>query len=128
MRDNHKGMPEIICAFDEEGQYFGVVGIELNDTNKKFRFGVSRAGYSALKRILQLRPFGSMPGVKHRYFFALGYAKIPESLDCMMTVRVEQDRDGRTMDARGPRDLLANLIWFSKIKDFSETAHLPVIE
>jgi hypothetical protein len=70
MRDNHEGMPEIVDAFEEGGQYFGVVGVEIGGKLRVFRFGVSRAGYRALKRVLQLRPFDSLPGLEHRYYFA----------------------------------------------------------
>ncbi|HYE73115.1 MAG TPA: hypothetical protein VEF04_07290 [Blastocatellia bacterium] len=67
MRDTNEGMPEIVDAFEKEGQYFGVIGIELNGTHQKFQFGISQAGYRALRKILQLRPFDTMPGVKQRY-------------------------------------------------------------
>ena len=52
MRDNHEGMPEIIDAFEEGSQYFGAVGIEIGGKLKMFRFGVSQAGYRALKKVL----------------------------------------------------------------------------
>ena len=61
MRDNHKGMPEIIDAFiDDEERHTGVIAIEIDGEIKNFRFGVSLAGYHALKKILQLRPFEVM--------------------------------------------------------------------
>ena len=69
MRDNHKGMPEIIDAFEKDEHYFAVVEVEIDDVFKKFQFGVSRDGYLALKRALQLRPFDKMPGLKYRYFY-----------------------------------------------------------
>lgn len=56
MRDNHDGMPEIVNAFESDGHYFAVVEIEIEEVFKKFQFGVSREGYLALKRVLQLRP------------------------------------------------------------------------
>ncbi len=128
MRDNHEGMPEIIDAFEKEGQYFGVIGIEVDGKCKKFQFGVSHAGYRALRQMLQLRPFNIMPGVKQRYYFAGSYSRIPNSLDFSTYVRVEQGKDGKQVDVRVPKDLLANLKWFSEIKDFNEAAHLPEAE
>ena len=128
MRDTNEGMPEIVDAFEKEGQYFGVVGIEFDGTYKKFRFGISQAGYRALRRILQLRPFDIMPGVKQRYYFARSYGKIPDSSDFRTYVRIEQGRDGKQVEVRVPKDLLANLAWFSEIKDFSESAHLPEVK
>ncbi len=127
MRDTHEGMPEIVDAFEKDGQYFGIVGIELGDTSRQFQFGVSLDGYRALRKILQLRPFDSMPGVKQKYFFARSYGKIPGSSDYRTDVRVEQGRDGKKTEVRVPKDLLSNLVWFSEIKDFSEAAHLTEV-
>jgi hypothetical protein len=73
MRDNHEGMPEIINTFEKQSQSFGIVRIEVGVTFKLFQFGVTDAGYKALKRVLQLRPFGNIAGVKQRYFFARSY-------------------------------------------------------
>lgn len=67
MRDNHEGMPEIVAAFEKDGQYFGIVGIQVSSESRQFQFGVSANGYRALRKILQLRPFDTMPGVKQRY-------------------------------------------------------------
>ncbi len=128
MRDNHERMPEIIDAFEENGQYFGIIEVEIGGASKKFRFGVSQAGYRALKRVLQLRPFDVMAGVKQRYFFAQAYWKIEDSSDCGMQVRVEQGKSGKQVDVRVPKDLLANLRWFTELKDFSEAGHLPEVK
>jgi len=125
MRDNHEGMPEILDAIETDGQYFGVVGIEISGKSRKFRFGVSESGYRALKRVLQLRPFDSLPGLEHRFYFAEAYWKLEDSSDCGMKVRVEQNKNGKQVDVRVPKDLLANLRWFAELKDFSEAAHLP---
>lgn len=73
MRDNHEGMPEIIDAFEKDGIYGGIVEIEIDDIYKKFEFDVTRRGYLSLKRILQIRPFDMMPGIKYKYFFAGSY-------------------------------------------------------
>src|SRR6266404_2328403 len=109
MRDTHEGMPEIIDAFEKDGQYFGVVRIQRGRVHKQFQFGVSLDGYRALRKILQLRPFDSMPGVKHKHFFARSYGKIPGSLHYKTDVRVEQGRDGEQIEVHVPKDLLANL-------------------
>ena len=127
MRDNHQGMPEIIDVFEKDNHYIGIIKIEINGIYKKFQFGVSYKGYLALKKILQLRPFDMMPGLKHRYFFAEAYYKIEDTSDCGMYVRVEQGKNGKQIDVRVPRDLMANLIWFSELKSFDEVAHLPEV-
>ncbi len=127
MRDNLEGMPEIIDAYEKERLYFGVVEITLGKICKQFQFGVSLKGYRALMRILQLRQFNAMPGLKHRHFFALSYHEISNSSDYKVGIRIEQDKDGRNIEASVPKDLLANLLWFSQIEDFFEAAHLPTV-
>lgn len=121
-------MLEIVDAFEESHQFFGVVRIEIEAESKKFRFGVSQAGYRALKKVLQLRPFDAMPGVPQRYFFGQAYWKVADSSDCGMQVRVEQGKSGKQVDVRVPKELLANLRWFSELKSFSEAAHLPEVQ
>ena len=125
MRDNHKGMPEILDAFEKDGLYFGIVEIQVSSESKQFQFGISSNGYRALRKILQLRPFDTMPGVKQRYFFAGSYGRLPGSREFRADVRVEQNREGKKVGVRVPRDLLSNLVWFATIKDFGEASHLP---
>jgi hypothetical protein len=124
MRDNNEGMPEIVDAFEKDGQYFGIVGIQVSSESKQFQFGISSNGYRALKKILQLRPFDRMPGVKQRYFFAGSYGRIPSSSEFITDVRVEQNRTGKKVEVRVPQDLLSNLLWFATIKNFGDAAHL----
>ena len=118
-------MPEILDAFEKDGQYFGVVGIQVLGESKQFQFSISSNGYRALRKIFQLRPFDTMPGVKQKYFFAGSYGRIPSSSEFRTDVRVEQNREGMNVEVRIPKDLLSNLVWFSTIKDFGEAAHLP---
>ncbi len=125
MRDTHEEMPEIIGALENDGQYFGVILIEKNDQARKLRFGVSLAGYHALKRILQLRPFDSLPSLEHRYFYAGGVSKTEQDEVYKISIRVEQGKFGKSVDAKAPKDLVANLRWFYELKCFKDTAHLP---
>lgn len=129
MRDNHKGMPEILDTFKEGEHYFGLISVEIDGIMKKFRFGVSRKGYLTLKNILQLRPFDTMPGLKYRYFlagvsFRIVDRKIPEFADFEVGIRIEQGNNGKTMTVESPKDLAQNLIWFNELKDFNEAAQL----
>lgn len=128
MRDNHKGMDEIIDAFEKDGHYFGIIEIGIDEIRKRFQFGVSYKNYLALKRILQLQPFDEMPGLKYRYFIATSYWKIADTSDCGVSVRVEQGRNGKQIDMPIPKELFANLIWFSEIKSFDEASHLLEVE
>ncbi len=133
MRDNHKGMPEIIGAFEEYEQFFGVIRIEINGVAKKFKFGVMPTAYKTLRRVLQLRPFDMMPGLKHRYFYAGGtfrliHLETRELSDCEITIRVEQGKDGKEFSMKASKELMQNLNWSKHIKDFSEASHLLEIE
>ncbi len=133
MRDNHEGMPEIVDAFKESEQHIGVIAIEINGVTKKFRFGVTQKGYLTLKKVLQLRPFDMMPGLKHHYFFAGGSFRLVniETLelgDCEITIRVEQGKNGKEVSIPATKELMQNLNWVKQMKDFSEAAHLPEVE
>ncbi len=124
MRDNHKGMPELIEAFEKDGQYFAVVQIEIDGDFKRFQFGVLRPGYLALKRVFELRPFDMMAGLKYRYFYAQSQ-KHPESGEHSMTVRVEYNRDSKQVEKiKIPRELHANLLWFDRLTSFDGALYL----
>ena len=125
MRDNHEGLPEIVDALEKDGQYFGFVQLERHGERGRFRFGVSREGYISLKQVLQLRPFDQMPGLKCRYFFVPGARRLSENR-AMMTIRVEQGRDGKQVEIEALRDVVANLMWFYELEDWSKAAHLAV--
>src|SRR5205807_2702189 len=105
MRDNHEGTPEIINTLEREGQYFGIVRIEIDGSSKTFQFGVTPAGHKALRRVLQLRPFDYIPGVKRRYFFARSYYKLPTGSECGAYFRVEQGKAGKQVEIHLPKDL-----------------------
>jgi hypothetical protein len=126
MRDNHEGQPEILDAFQQDEHYFGLVQLERSGEQRTFRFGVSRDGYLALKRALQLRLFDQMPGVRCRYFFVPAVRRL-EGERVMMTVRVEQGRDGKQIEIEASRDVVANLMWFYELDDWSRAEHLAVV-
>ena len=126
MRDNHEGQPEILDAFQRDEHYFGLVQLERPGEQRTFRFGVSRDGYLALKRALQLRLFDQMPGVRCRYFFVPGVRRL-EGGRVMMTVRVEKGLDGKQVEIEASRDVVANLMWFCELDDWSKAEHLAVV-
>jgi hypothetical protein len=126
MRDNHEKLPEILDALQEGEHYFGLVQLEQTSEQRRFRFGVSRDGYLALKRALQLRVFDQMPGSHYRYFFVPTVRRL-EGERVMMTVRVEQGRDGKQVEIEASRDIVANLMWFYELDDWSKAEHLAVV-
>ena len=44
----------------------------------------------------------------------------------MMTVRVEQGADGRQVESEAAREVVANLMWFYELDDWSKAEHLAV--
>ena len=130
MRDNHEGYPEILNAYEREGQYFGVVRIVLADGSATLEFGVPATGYTALKRILSARPFNSLPGIPYKYFFTgsfTGAAK-PDQQTFAFSIRVEQGAAAKKFEFTGPKSLLANLLWFSELKSLEETSGLKRLD
>jgi hypothetical protein len=125
MRDNHEGMPEILDAQQEGERYFGVVELERLGEQRRFRFGVSRDGYLALKRALNLRLSGQMPGVANRHFFVPSVQRLDDAR-MMMTVRVENGRESRQLESEASSDVVANLMWFFELSDWSKADHLVV--
>jgi len=121
MRDNHDGMMEFINAFEKDGHYFAIVELE----SKKFQFGVSRAGYRVLKRVLQARPFDQMPGLKYRYFYS-GSQKIALTEHYSMQVRIELYQDATQGQFDIPKDLHANLLWFRRLENIEDATYLEI--
>ena len=45
-----------------------------------------------------------------------------------MWIRIQQGLRGKQVEVYAPKDLLANLTWFFKLKDFNDAAHLPELD
>jgi hypothetical protein len=123
MRDNHKELLELLNAFEEDGCFFGL--IELRNDNQKqcFQFGVSHEGYVCLRSVLQLRPFEDLPGLIYRHFFVPTYGRIGDT-HATMTIRIEQEKQGKQFTFKAPRALVANLRWFFELKNWHEAKYL----
>ncbi len=122
MRDNHEGMIEFIDAFEIGGYYFAIVELQ----NNKYQFGVSQRGYRTLKKAMQIRPFDKMPGLKYRYFYVASHKTAIETESYRMDVRIELNRDAAKEDIDIPKDLHANLLWFSRLEDLSHAEYLKL--
>ena len=123
MRDDHDQMPEIIGAFEKSGSYFGIIQLERNHESRRFQTELTHASYLALKNILALRPFSTMPGVAYRYFFAPVWFKTLNGKRAIV-VRVEQGRDSKQIDMEATQELSVTLTWFFLLKDWGEAEHL----
>jgi len=121
MRDNHEGMIDFIDAFEIDGQYFGIVEYQ----SKKYQFGVTLAGYRALKKAMQIRKFDMMPGLKYRYFYAGSQQAAPDEY-YWMEVRIELGRNATKERVNVPKELHANLLWMHRLENLAEAAHLEI--
>jgi hypothetical protein len=128
MRDNHGGLPEIIDAYERDGQYFGCVTLTIGAHSKTYEFGIDQMSYTAIKKILNLRPFEHMPGVKYRYFFSpKAGRRAPYSSKTFCSIRIEQEKKRKEFEIDAPETVIANLMWFVEVKDFNELSYLHEI-
>jgi hypothetical protein len=125
VRDNHVGMPEFIDAFEKDGQYFGVIAAIDGDKERRFQFALSLQGYRALRKVMQDRPFDLMPGLRYRYFYA-GSSKRSPAERYTMSVRIQLERDARQKEFDIPKDLHANLLWFTLLESLEAAEHLEI--
>jgi hypothetical protein len=107
-------MLEIVAAYERGDLFFGVVRVQTLLEIAALEFGVTREGYLALRRILESRPFGSMPGVKHSFYFAGGYGRDT------ISVRIEEGMNGRKVWFNCPTSLVSNLLWFFLMEDLRD--------
>jgi hypothetical protein len=125
MRDNHEGMLEIVAAYERDSLFFGVVRVCTPSETASFEFGVHRLGFVALRRILECRPFGSMPGVKHSFYFTGSHSKEESDQENVsIGVRIEEGMNGKKLWFDCPVSLAKNLKWFLQMKDLREAAAL----
>jgi len=125
MRDNSEGMIEIVDAFESDGEYFSIIEVPKDSRKSRFRFGVSRESYIALKKILSTRPLVDMPGTKYRYFWDGSMGGKGDKL-IFLGIRCEAENEGKSFDFEIPQDLASNIKWFSDLKDLDEAKHLQL--
>jgi hypothetical protein len=124
MRDNHEGMPELLAAYERDGEFYGVAAVMLNSECRQFEFWLPGKAYIALRRILQTRPFDPLSMVQYHYFVADAYGRSPDSDIANISIRIEQGSTGRQFPFKVPVSLASSLLFFSKLKNFSNAAHL----
>ncbi len=124
MRDSHDGMPELLGAYERDGQCFGAVAVTLDSEVRQFEFGLPRNDYAALRRIVQFRPFDQMPGLQYRYFVAGSVSRSHGSSHVELSIRIEQGHTARQFPLEVPQPLAASLLWFAQLRDFAAASHL----
>jgi len=123
MRDNHDGMLELIRAFEKDSHYFAIVEKDWGLETRTYQLGVSRKAYLVLQRIFQTRTFDMMPGLQYRYFYA-GSCRPLDSKTDLVFVRIELGRNSKTKQFEIPKELHANLLWFSQLENAYDAAYL----
>jgi hypothetical protein len=125
MRDNHKGYPQLLTAYERDGLYFGVVRLSLLDQTASFEFGLDHAGYRAFRRILEARPFTNAPGLNHSFYLAGNYTRRKLNEERVSDgIRVEEGANAKNFDFDCPTSLAANLLWFFSLKNIREAGEL----
>jgi hypothetical protein len=118
-------MLELVAAYERDSLYFVVVRVCTSSETASFEFGVHRTGFNALRRILDTRPFGSMPGVKHSFYFSGSHSKEESDQENVsIGVRIEEGMNGKNLWFDCPVSLAKNLKWFLQMKDLREAAAL----
>jgi hypothetical protein len=128
MRENHDGLPEIREAYEDGGQYFAVIQVEVDGAVAAFEARLDASAYGALRRVLQSRPFEAMPGCDYRYFFVPSVNQVPESDAVEFTVRIEQGPNGKQFRFQGPKHLVAGLMWYFELEDLSLAADIKRVQ
>ena len=123
MREDVRKHPQIVDAYQRGDHFFAAIGLHRHECDRVFELGISAASFAALKRVLNFRPFNTMPGVTYRRFFLPIYGR-NEGDTASVEIRIEQGRDGKAFRFDLPKDLIANLLWFDEMTDFRPASHL----
>jgi hypothetical protein len=123
MREDVRKHPQIVDAYQRGDHFFAAIGLHRDESARVFELGISAASFTALKRVLNFRPFNAMPGLTYRRFFLPTYSS-SEGGTASVEIRVEQGRDGKAFRFELPKDLIANLLWFDQMTDFRPASHL----
>lgn len=111
----------MIDAYEREGRFFGIARLDLEAKSPTVEFGLTLGGYRALKRILSLRPFDRMLGLKYRYFVAGSFGK------GVAGIRVELGMAAKNLDVKVPQELASNLLWFARVDNPKALTHLTEV-
>lgn len=115
---------EILSVEQREGYGYGVVRKTIDGESRDYEIGLDREAWLAFHRILSLRPFSDLPGINHRYFFIPGCGRSETGPGIEMMFRVDVGGAEKQFAVRGPKSLLANLLWLSDLHEWSGVAHL----
>lgn len=121
MQNSSDGMIELMRAFQSELHYFAVLSVAKQGQRQSFKIGVTESGYSSLVKILQNRPFDTMPGLTYRFFFTGVYGH------GIADIRIQLAAQSKEFTVSIDDDLNANLVWLERISCLAEAEYLPQI-
>ena len=124
MRDNSKGMPQLVEAISEAEGYFGIIRCGDDAEQQTYRIGLQENEFKGWRKVLTTRPFDSLNVQPCRYFFA--GAGRHANRKTYGRIRIEQDSEGREFEIDLPENMVANLVWFLQLGDPREAEHLRV--
>jgi hypothetical protein len=116
--------PELLAAGESPAGAFAEIGLEREGERRRFRFGVTEPSLAVCRRVLTTRPFDGMPGVPYRYFYAGQGGRGGNPITHLLYVRIEQGREGSTLEFEAPRELVGVLDWFSRLPAHAAAEHL----
>jgi len=123
MREDVRKHPQLVDAYHRGDHFFAAIGLHREESDRVFELGISARSYEALKRVLNFRPFSTMPGVAYQRFFLPIYGR-NDGDTASVEIRVEQGHDGKAFRFDWPKELIANLLWFDQMTDFRPASHL----
>lgn len=126
MRDNHDQLPELLKAYKRGDDCFAAIGCTIEGKTRAYEIGLTPQEFTAISKMLSLRPFDNTPGLKYRYFFVPSITMGGNTKDEIRTtkIRVELGNQSKQIDVQAPLHLIQNLFWFFGLKDFSQASHL----
>ena len=127
MRDNHDGMPELLSAYERDGQFFATVAVTLGSECRHLEFGLQPDAFRAIRHVLQARPFDQLPGLHYRYFIIHSARRVPDTDRVEVSFRIEQGSSAQQFPFEVPQSLAANLFWFAGLTDFASASHLRTV-
>jgi hypothetical protein len=121
-------MPELVMAYEREGNYFAAIRIEISGEPATFECSVEPTAFKALSRVFQCRPLAEMPGVPYRYFFQGSFGRKRIGFEPVtFGVRIEAGRSAKTFQFDGPTPLVANLRWFFDLRKEEKASALRLL-
>ena len=117
-------MPELIQAESKPNGFFGIVRCQDDADDRSFRIGLSENAYKGWRKVLTTRPFDPLNCNRRRYFFS--GAGRHSNRKTYARIRIEQDQDGKEFNIDLPEDMVANLVWFLQMRDYTEAEHLRI--